>query len=198
MANKSGKIDAIIFDCFGVLVNGTTDHFYAKYMANEPAKISQVKTLSQNSDRGVIEYNAFVQGAADLAGISFNDANRVFLDAPKNEALFHFIRDDLRPSGYKIGLLSNLGSGRALQVMLKSDLALFDTKTLSYQVKMAKPDAEIYRLAARQLGTIEQRCVFIDDNVKNVTGAQRVGMIGILYQDFASLRQELDILLARE
>lgn len=193
--HKSQKFDAIVFDCFGVLTSGTTDRFCAKYFHDCPAKIDQVRTLSHQSDRGEIQYREFVRRVAALAKISEAEANTVFLGGTKNQPLFDFINDELRPAGYKIGLLSNIGSERLTQVLSESDLRLFDATTLSCALGIAKPDAKIYKIAAQRLGVSPEKCVFIDDSRNNVLGAEHVGMTGVLYENFSKFQLQLSEIL---
>jgi FMN phosphatase YigB (HAD superfamily) len=193
--NKNSKFDAIIFDCFGVLTSGTTDLFCDKYFRDCPKKIEQVKDLSHKSDRGEIRYGEFVRRVADLANISETEANLIFLGGIKNQPLFDFIKNTLRPAGYKIGLLSNIGSDRLTQVLSESDLRLFHATTLSYALGIAKPDAKIYKIAAQRLGVSPEKCVFIDDSRNNVLGAEHVGMTGVLYENFSKFQLQLSEIL---
>ena len=43
------------------------------------------------------------------------------------------------------------------------------------------------------LGIEPARCVFVDDREKNVAAAREVGMRGIVFEDAAQLRRELDL-----
>lgn len=70
----------------------------------------------------------------------------------------------------------------------------FDAVVLSGVVGFAKPDAEIYRLAARRLGLEPGECVFVDDLRRNVDGAVAAGMVGIHHSDIESTVVELQAL----
>jgi len=59
---------------------------------------------------------------------------------------------------------------------------LFDDIVCSAEVGMAKPEAEIFRLAASRLGVAPEECVLVDDWDQNVAAAQAVGMTAICYQ----------------
>ena len=61
-------------------------------------------------------------------------------------------------------------------------LALFDDVVVSAEVGLAKPDPEVFRLAARRLGLPPAECVFVDDWDVNVGAAREVGMAAILYR----------------
>lgn len=74
----------------------------------------------------------------------------------------------------------------------------FDAVVLSGAVGCAKPDAEIYRLAARRLGLAPGECVFVDDLRRNVDGAVATGMVGVHHSDTESTSLELQALFDRE
>lgn len=70
--------------------------------------------------------------------------------------------------------------------------ALFRDIVVSGEVKLLKPDPEIYRLALRQFGISAEAAIFIDDRAVNVAGAEAVGMKGHRFTDAASLRSRLE------
>jgi putative hydrolase of the HAD superfamily len=89
---------------------------------------------------------------------------------------------ELRPP-YKLGILSN--ADLSLRDRLEGELALhhlFDDIVCSAEVGMAKPEADIFTLAARRLGLSPEECVFVDDLDTNVEAARQVGMQGVLFR----------------
>ncbi|MFC8535847.1 HAD-IA family hydrolase [Streptomyces sp. NPDC057249] len=79
-------------------------------------------------------------------------------------------------------------------VWLDDDLAqlgltdLADHVVNSSRVHIAKPDAEIYKIAAEHAGVPAHRCAFVDDSQTNVDAARRAGMTAVLYRDISDLR----------
>ncbi|MBI3952485.1 MAG: HAD-IA family hydrolase [Candidatus Doudnabacteria bacterium] len=61
----------------------------------------------------------------------------------------------------------------------------------SSEVKLEKPAPNIYHLACQKLQVSPQGCIFIDDTQQNVKGAEEVGMQGIVWKDFDSLKSKL-------
>jgi putative hydrolase of the HAD superfamily len=59
---------------------------------------------------------------------------------------------------------------------------LFDDIVCSAEVGMAKPEAEIFQLAASRLAVTPEECVFVDDWDQNVEAAKKIGMTGVLYR----------------
>ena len=86
-------------------------------------------------------------------------------------------------SRYRRSILSN--ADLSLRGRLEGELALhqlFDDIVVSAEVGMAKPDLDIFRLAAERLGLPPGSCVFVDDWDQNVDAARAVGMQAVLYR----------------
>jgi glucose-1-phosphatase len=99
-------------------------------------------------------------------------------------------------AGYKIGLLSNAWSGARESVSKRFKfLHIFDEVIFSAEVKLAKPDANIYTLMVNRLGVNPQQAIFIDDIQGNVNGAEAIGMRGIRFENPEQIQNELRKLL---
>lgn len=81
---------------------------------------------------------------------------------------------------------------RDLEAMGLADLA--DHVVSSARVGVAKPDREIYEIAAERAGVAAHRCLFVDDLWENVEAATTLGMIGVHYQGPADLQKMLGFL----
>ncbi len=71
------------------------------------------------------------------------------------------------------------------------DLDKFRHKFLSYDLKMKKPDAEIFLNVAEKLEAKPEQCLFIDDLEQNVASAKGLNFQTILFQNADQLRREL-------
>lgn len=68
----------------------------------------------------------------------------------------------------------------------------FDGTLISADVKLVKPEAEVYRLLYKTFSLVPEECVFIDDSTQNIEGAERTGMAGIVFHgDAQELRERL-------
>ena len=67
----------------------------------------------------------------------------------------------------------------------------FKDVVVSGQVKMHKPDEEIYDYALSRFGVRPEEAVFVDDLQENIETANRLGLHGIQFTDAASLHVEL-------
>lgn len=184
-------IQAVIFDCFGVLAYDGWLAFREKYFEGKPHELEQAITSNRQVDAGLIGYDQFVAEIAGYAGVTEDETRRVLENNPPNEKLFAYIRDTLKPH-YKIGMLSNAGDNWLSDIFVPSQVALFDEIVLSYQLHAIKPDPIMYETIAARLGTLPEECVFIDDQQRFVEGAERVGMKGIVFTDTATTIAELE------
>jgi len=69
---------------------------------------------------------------------------------------------------------------------------------ISAEVRLHKPQPEIYRLAAERLDEPPERCVFVDDLRENCAGAEAVGMRAVLHRDVEATIARLEDLLGIE
>ena len=110
-----------------------------------------------------------------------------------DRALVAFIRS-LRPR-VKTGLISNAWLGlRGYLAEQKFDDA-FDGLTISAEVGVVKPKAEIYLLALEQLGVSPTEALFVDDFPENVEGARAVSMSAIQFTDADQTIQQVKMFL---
>jgi epoxide hydrolase-like predicted phosphatase len=105
---------------------------------------------------------------------------RMFAMVVPDEAMWNAVRA-ARVAGIKTALLSNSWGGR--DYPLEQLEEIFDKIVISGQVRLRKPEPEIYRYTAKQVAVPPDGCVFIDDFSVNVEGAEAVGMTGLLHRD---------------
>ena len=110
-----------------------------------------------------------------------------------DQQLIAFIKE--LKTKYKIGLLSNAGQEEIRIVYRDGIDVLFDSITVSYEVGVAKPDPEIYRISSQRMGIPPAECLFVDDTRINIEAARDFGMQAILYDTFGTLPKELKALL---
>jgi len=73
---------------------------------------------------------------------------------------------------------------------------LLDGFVVSGKEKTVKPGPRIYRILLERYGLRAEECIFIDDNPKNTAGAEAVGIRGLVFQNAAQLRRDLDRILS--
>lgn len=171
-------IHAIIFDCFGVLYQGSLDYLMDRCPSN---KRPQLKDLSVASDYGYISRKEYIETVATLVGINPTELESIIaMSHIRNDYLIGEIRR-LRTK-YKTALLSNIGQDSMNRLFTKDEFdELFDVVVLSSNVGMVKPNPEIFEYTAQKLGVDPGACVMVDDLIDNVNGAISIGMNGIHY-----------------
>jgi HAD superfamily hydrolase (TIGR01509 family) len=171
-------IRGIIFDCFGVLYQGSSSHLYELTPETNRAEF---KNLSLSSDYGYISHEDFTQQASELIGKPAAEIEQIMQrDHIRNEAMLTHVR--LLRSTYKVALLSNVGRGVMGRLFSQSELdELFDEVVLSSDVGMTKPDPEIFIYTAEKLGLPPEECMMVDDIAENIAAANDVGMEGVVF-----------------
>lgn len=107
----------------------------------------------------------------------------------------------LREAGYRVCLLSNtnpiMWDGKISEEFRKDGASgpedYFDAMIRSYEVKVMKPAAEIFRIAAERCGIVPEETIFLDDSQSNLNAAAREGYHTLLVApgyEFETLLEE--------
>ncbi len=163
--------------------------------AKYPADAARLTELSHQADVGLLGRVELVEQVAELIGVSIEEANKVLSSGYHVNAELTTYISELKSQGYKIGLISNLGSGWFDTYVPHEVKVLFDDRVVSGDVGMVKPYPEIFELACSRMSFEPEEAVFIDDIESNCEGARVVGMKAINYETFESFKNELDFLL---
>lgn len=193
MATPNRPVKAIIFDCFGVL---TSSPWLELLGSLPPQQLEPARALNYQVDAGQITQDAYIQGVADLIGSTKREVeHRLIRRGDKNIQLLDYIV--MLKAKYKIGLLSNVSTNWIRDSFLSPDeLALFDDTVMSYEVKLVKPQIEIFELAANRLKCNIGECVLVDDNPVNCHAAKATGMRAVRYENFVQFKRQLSELLS--
>lgn len=180
-----------IFDLDGVIVDTAKYHYLAwKKLANQLGfeftkeqnelfkgvsrkrcleillQIGNREATQQEFDTWMIEKNVDY-----LAYIENMDASEILPDVPK---ILQFLKENNIP----IGLGS--ASKNAQPILEKVGLLhYFDTIVDGNNVTKAKPDPEVFLLAAKQLGVNADDCIVFEDAVAGIEAANKANMISI-------------------
>lgn len=188
-------MNAILFDCFGVLITDALESMVAELRVSNPSAADQVVSVVVAANKGQIDADLARNEVASIFGISMADHKAAIRSGEvKNHDLMQYILE-LKQS-YKIGLLSNIGAS-GLQVRFsKEELdSHFDTVVASGEVGLAKPEVAVYQLTADRLGVRTDECIMVDDREDYCDGARAAGMTAILYTSLPQLKAELVRLL---
>ena len=91
--------------------------------------------------------------------------------------------EELKNLGYGLYLLSNASYRQHDYWPLLPCSRFFDGTLISADVKLVKPQPEIYRLLFEKFSLKPEECFFVDDSPPNVEGALYCGMPGAVFND---------------
>lgn len=156
-----------------------------------------VHNLNHQYDAGHLTKNDFLYRLRDITGHEPEMIEEVVdSEGLKNKALIRYIEEELKPH-YKIGLLSNIATNWIRESFLApKEQAMFDAMVFSYEVGITKPNPEIFHIICDRLHVASDKAVFIDDIDSNVEGANRAGLIGLQYENLATLKRDLGEFIA--
>ncbi len=179
-SQQAPQIRAIIFDCFGVLTSEGWIPFRRRHFKGDAAK-AFAQSMMQRLVTGRIQTKEFVSTIAEKGELEEHEVRASLSGSMPDTELFAWITKH-KPQ-YKIGMLSNAGSNMLHTLFTPEQRELFDDVVLSYQVGVAKPNPEIYILAAKRLGVRPEQCLFVDDKETFCDAARSVGMRAVKYVD---------------
>jgi putative hydrolase of the HAD superfamily len=143
-------------------------------------------------ETGEVEPGDFESRFAELLGTGPEGlVEGLFADLQPNQPMVKAV-ERAQEVGVPTGLISN---SWVMDHYTEEIRDLFDVVVISAEVGLHKPQPEIYRLAAEQLGMKPEDCVFVDDLRENCAGAEAVGMTAVLHRDAAETIDRLEELL---
>ena len=147
-------------------------------------------------DRGTLREEEAFEKIAPRLPERLHDAAKKLLcmwDRPilEIEGMYALVAE-LKEKGYGIYLLSNASVRQHDYWPRIPASRFFDGKLISADVKVIKPQPEIYRLCLEKFGLKAEECFFIDDSPANIEGALNCGIPGAVFHgDARLLRQHL-------
>lgn len=189
-------IYAVIFDCFGVLYASSLRVLES---LAPPERVQELRDAAVRSDYGYLTRLEFAEIAGEIVGRSAAEVETIINSSRlRDEMMVDYVKE-LRGRGYKTAMLSNIGADAIDRLFISSELHnLFDTVVLSYQVKLVKPDPQIFELTAQRLGAMPTDCVMIDDSTDNCAGAETTGMQAVVCTNARQTIQQLNELLSSQ
>lgn len=185
-------IKAIAFDWGGVLElcnNRSTAHEMAeKYNLDEEELFQRIDYLEDQYFKGEDCSENF-----EIIAKEFNIPKTVLHKSlnKDHEYLAFPIAKKLKEKGFKVFILSNQMNSKTAAIRNHNDLNFFDHCFFSNEIKMMKPDKDIFEYFLRKTGLDAKDCVFTDDRQENIDAAESLGFHTILYKDNEQLKEEL-------
>lgn len=199
--------NTIIFDLGAVLIDWNPLHVYSNYFESEEKKDYFFQNIctpdwneEQDAGRSIVaatqelvaKFPEWEQPIRDFYGRWTE-----MLGGPITESVAIF--KDLKEKGrYKIYALTNWQASLFEIALVRYNfLHWFDGRVVSGEEKTRKPFAEFYQRLLNRYQVNPAQAVFIDDNLRNIKGAETLGIKSIHFKNPAQLRaalKELDLL----
>lgn len=193
------KIDTIIFDLGGVLVDWNPEYVYKNVFQDTEKMnwfLSEVCSpewnIEQDGGRTIAEaeqlkIEEFPEYEKEIK-MFYKEWHRMFKGViEENIELFY----KLKKSGkFKIYGLTNWSAekwDKALELF--PFLNDFDGIVVSGKEKIRKPFPEIYELLLNRFSIIPEKAIFIDDNLDNVDSAKQIDINSIYYTPATKLKE---------
>jgi len=194
------KVDAIIFDMDGVLIDSErisfqcykevlkeykyeiTEEFYVRFIGRNVEGIKLVMLEEYGND---FPFDEIYKKKAELAHKTTNE------NGVKIKPGVHELLDYINKEGFKIAVATSTRRQRALELLGEAKIK----EKVSYivcgdQVKNSKPDPEIFLKAAEGLEVDPKNCLVIEDSDAGIMAAHSAGMTGIHVPDMKVLEDE--------
>lgn len=183
---RRGKIEAILFDMDGVLIDARDWHYEALNLALAPFG------LEIDRDAHLATYDGLpTRTKLDMLSKSRGLPRKLhgFVNAMKQKYTVDMVRQrchpmfqhqyalsQLKTAGYKLAVCSN-SIRQSLELMMqRAGLDRFlDVMVSNEDVVKPKPDPEMYLLAMSKLGLTPEQCIIVEDNEHGVRAARASG-----------------------
>lgn len=196
------KIDTIIFDLGGVLIDWNPEYVYLKEFRGDRAKMEWFLNhicawdWNVNQDAGY----PIAKATSERIAMFPEYADLIEMYYGRWEEMLGFVhQDSLRilkelvdHPDYRVLALTNW-SGETWPKAIKKFkwLQWFEGILVSGNEGMRKPFTDIYELMLSRYNITPEKAIFIDDSLNNVLGCQKVGINGIHFRDAPTLVAQL-------
>lgn len=201
------NVNTIIFDFGGVVVNLNIDQCIQKINDLGVVNVEQFlsnygqKDFFLKYEKGEISTEEFRNSIRNMASASLTDEQideawcAFLVDIPKEK--IEIIKE--LKKNFKLLLLSNTNplhiEKSAVEALAPYNCSLndlFDKCYLSYEMKMTKPNEDIFISLLNDAGVNAENCLFLDDGPKNIETANNLGFQTYLVDP----KEKLDFLLS--
>jgi 2-haloacid dehalogenase len=194
------RIDAVVFDLGGVLLDWNPRYLYRQLFTDENAMekfLANVCTLEWHVAHDLGHSTA--ESCAELARRHPAQAEMIQAWAERSEDMVAGAIDEtveilseLRAAGTPCYVLSNMErESFPLRLARFEFLQSFDGYVISGLEGVVKPDPKIFELLLERFGLDRRHTLFIDDSPANVDAANAIGLPAIHYRSADDLRRRL-------
>lgn len=195
------NIDTIIFDLGGVLIDWNPRYMYSTVFDNEEKMNWFFANVCTSDWNEMQDAGRSLQEATDELVVLYPDYEKEvrayyerweeMLRGPIHETVE--ILHSLKATGkYKLYALTNWSAETFPVALQRYDfLKWFDGIVMSGEERTRKPFPEIYQTLLDRFNVNAGKAIFIDDSLRNISGAEAVGIKGIHFHSPQQLAQDL-------
>lgn len=197
---SAASIEHVVFDIGGVLMDWNPEYLYRKLIAQPERRrffLEQVCSPAWNAaqDKGrpwkAAEDEILPRHPEFRREILAYRARWSEMIAGPIDGGLQLLHD-VQATPATVSLLSNWAADTFAMTCARYPVLLsVADRTVSGEIGMAKPDAEIFAHHEQSFGLVAQRTLFIDDNAANIDAARDRGWQTIHFTDTASARRQL-------
>ena len=194
----------VIFDLGGVVLDWNPDLILENFYTNTDARAAMKAALFQHPD-----WLQMDRGVLTEPEVIARLARRTGRPAAELSGLFDAVRNSLEPKPHTVALIERLARQRVplycLSNMPASTFAYlrerhafwpaFSGIVISGEIKMMKPEREIFEYLLDRFDLAPTESVFVDDHLPNIEAARAIGLHTVLFRDAQQCELELEPLL---
>lgn len=193
-------IQALVFDCGGVVLRDQDGSRYARWEARLGMRPGELKErlwfspLWAQAETGQLSEADFWRTAGDELGLTAEETSQLARDLWQSWCVDSDVLAliDRARARFRVAMLSNATDALEHQLAHVYGIAdRFDPIINSARCGVAKPSPEIYHLLLERLNLEPREIVFVDDRAENVTAAAALGMHVIWFVDAKELERQL-------
>jgi 2-haloacid dehalogenase len=201
----SKKVNTIIFDLGGVLIDWNPEYVYLKEFRGDREKMDWfLNTIcawdwNVNQDAGY----PLAKATEERVALYPKHEELIRMYYGRWEEMLGFTHDDtlkvletlVNHPDYRVLALTNWSGETWPKALEKFPwLQWFEGILVSGDEGMRKPFSEIYQLMLSRYNIKPEEAVFIDDSTANIAGCEKEGITGIHFKDAKSLQSDLRML----
>ena len=185
---------ALLVDFGGVLTTSVFDSFraYAEGAGPDPHLIEKLFREDKVAQDALVAHETGQQTIEEFE-VVFAERLRANGATAEATGLVAAMTENLHPDRPMIGAVKRAGENGIPTVLVSNSLGyeayegydleeLLDHVILSGHVGVRKPSRKMYEMGAEVAGVDPADCVMIDDLAQNISGAERLGMQGIVHE----------------
>ena len=198
-------LKSVIFDLGGVLIEWNPDRILASYYADPEMQALMKTAMFLHPDWLELD-----RGTLNEAELLARLASRTRRPAAELSGLLQAVRESLHTKPDTVALLEKLHD-RGVPLYCLSNISadifqylrerhsfwgVFRGIVISGELKMMKPEPEIFEFLLQRFGLAAAQSVFIDDYPPNIEAARALGIHTVWFRSAAQCELELEKILA--